>query len=679
MSSSRHIRQAGTNNNNTIQMGVPVHPAHAASSRRSSSPHEQQPQPAAKRKPGRPGHDEDKLKLVLTAQYTGPDASTASKELTVEAVWGPTANVNTKAKFKTQLAKYRKWCDDHGHAYAAHPINRVCKDYLQATIRVSQHSPGGLLNAARDARDMLGKLRTCQPGVPESLPDASNPYAVTMHPDVIAIMAVAEQIGKAYAAMTAEVQQAAGVSVLKDREQQKVMAACRASRAPAGTLVGALVALGVSTGMRLDDLARRRWCELSVDTDSLMWGPLKATVPVFILRGGASKANNAQRAEHFAFLEHSNLDLCPAFAMAMLMVWDLNQPSKLVPTWLDDLAEGCKARDGLSFRRHFLFYDPKDPSSRTDAHMQGTGNLAADAAECHRQLEARKSRLSGMYAGILSSSACLANIMADKDKALSMLRPTAVKRLLAGSCDETAMKRFGRWLQAQGTGSTCDTYMGKDPLSALEANCILAGFGKPQDAAKSYYLGRATVEVPLEWVDAVTTITAIAADGTPARVPARTLLSQIKEQNAQLSNRAAWNRDGVSSLEAVLELARVFWHGMAVLHTDAGAAPQMPQMKAAVEDILDSQAFSAWAKRLQEAHAGRGTPPPPAAAPDATSSAIGPAAVPDAAAHMQAEAFDPSPAPQEARAGGHCARLAAPSTAEPDDSANQGTGGRRVW
>ena len=150
----------------------------------------------------------------------------------------------------------------------------------------------------------------------------------------------------------------------------------------------------------------------------------------------------------------------------------------------------------------------------------------------------------------------LPEIRATKTKSVSIFRTTGTSRLVREGCDRPSLLNWGRWSdQTTADGS----YINKEPLSALGANSILAGWGKLDAAQTSHDLGRGSVEPPSAWVDAVTT----AANGRTARE----IVADLKQHNHKCFSEGRANDrnlDGVSCLEAVLHLVKVFWQDQAI-------------------------------------------------------------------------------------------------------------------
>ena len=415
--------------------------------------------PNAPRRGRRPADDHALFEGMFLTAYTGPDAQEDEdgallqrKRLLYEAAWvhGRPATVAT---YKSSLRAWAAWCETNGLSLDAHPDVKV---FLYLKNLVEDRAPAGpenrlrgnVVSALESAVKALNLLRRCQPGVPE-------PHNLTANELIAAVLKDARQRMRALHESSTEIQCIHGTDRLTVAEQERVVEACDARGDALGTHVRAIVNVGIATGMRGDDLARRRFHQIWVDPEPLPWRPTPARV--LSMSGRISKANVAMRTQYMSVLRHRNVNLCPVGALAELAIHDLNQPHPLAPTFLDALSNGDAA-----FRSHRVF----------------CGDLAA------RSQEQTTDTLRSMYSAVLDR---LPDIRANKTKSISILRTTGTSRLVREGCDRASLLNWGRWADH----TTADaSYVCKEPLSALGANSILAGWGKLDTAQTQHDLGR---------------------------------------------------------------------------------------------------------------------------------------------------------------------------------------------
>ena len=109
-------------------------------------------------------------------------------------------------------------------------------------------------------------------------------------------------------------------------------------------------------------------------------------------------------------------------------------------------------------------------------------------------------------------------------------------------CGQVLTGPVCRWSNADGVMG--QSYLPKSPLSALSAVAVLAGFGC--DFMTNHAVGRATVAVPVAWIDAV--------------VPGgRMVLRTVRARNRTGAGKP--DRSGQSAVESILYLVRPLCNG----------------------------------------------------------------------------------------------------------------------
>lgn len=502
--------------------------------------------------------DDDLFEAMFTTTYAGADAgpaSTEQKRLLYDTLW-LNGKPGTIASYKSVLRQWAAWCQAGGMGYEAHPDMKVWLYMKHLVESRASDATTNLVSTLENTLKGLNLLRKCQPGIPE-------PLSLTGNELISALLKQARGDMRAAYESNTEIQCIHGTDRLTVDEQRRVADACDERGDMLGVQVRAILNIGIATGMRGDDLARRRYHQVWIDPEPLPWSPSPARV--MSMSGRVSKANVALRTQYMSLLRHSDLNLCAMNALAELVVYDLNQPHALAPSFLDLLARGDSG-----FRAQRLFY--KEPATK----MQ----------------EQTTDHLRSMFDRVLD---VLPDIQSQKTKSISILRTTGTSRLVREGCDRASLLNWGRWSDH----TTADaSYVCKEPLSALGANSILAGWGKLEAAQASHDIGRDRYEPAAAWVDAVTT----AANGQTARQ----LLADLQQRNQQLfaeGHAGERNLDGASCLEALLHLARVFWQDLpvrlAARPAVALAVARLPRVRA----IVDTVDFQRWSIPVLQAHA----------------------------------------------------------------------------
>lgn len=223
-------------------------------------------------KRGRKATGDDELFATMFASpYAGPDAAPADgdrKRVMYETLW-LNGKPGTVATYKSGLRQWAAWCQSQDMTLEAHPDMKV---WLYLKHVVDSRAPGAttnLVSGLEGALKGLNLLRKCQPGVPE-------PYNLTTNELIAALLKEARMHMQAMHESNTEIQCIHGTDRLTVAEQESIVDACDGHGVALGVQVRALVNVGVATGMRGDDLARRRFHQVWIDPEPLPWAPLPA-------------------------------------------------------------------------------------------------------------------------------------------------------------------------------------------------------------------------------------------------------------------------------------------------------------------------------------------------------------------------------------------------------------------
>ncbi len=135
------------------------------------------------------------------------------------------------------------------------------------------------------------------------------------------------------------------------------------------------------------------------------------------------------------------------------------------------------------------------------------------------------------------------------------------------------------------------SYLDKSLLVAIEAVGIMAGFGK--QFATQHYLGRETVDVPADFVEAL-------LPGASALLqPLQPLRLRGGNQQAQL--RSEVDHSEVYFVEAAIRLAQTFWRALPFKLQRYGGAYLMAQLPA-VRAVLSGPQWQAFQQQVLQQH-----------------------------------------------------------------------------
>lgn len=479
-------------------------------------------------------------RVLCTQAETTDTEEIQRKNIIYKSLW-VNGNHKTVLSHKTGIRSWAAWCDNEKCSYLA---DSDIKLYLYMKHCIEQQpATEKRVSVLENAMKTLGLIRKCQPGIPEGKSISEFEIVATF---IKSVRAQARQEHE----INAEIQCIHGTDRLTVEDQRCIIEACD-KHGDIGVHIRAIINIGIATGMRGDDLSRRKYHQLWVDNETLPWKPTPAYL--LCMSGRVSKANPGLKVQYLSCIRHKDIQLCGVGALAELVIHTLNQPCKIVATFLDHLENNCD-----DFRQHRLFW--KDPALQYT--QQSTDTFRS------------------MYESIVATL----QLSSTKTKSVSILRTTGTSRLVREGCDRASLLNWGRWSDS----TTADaSYICKEPLSALSANAILGGWGPLDAACNAHTLHRSGYDPPQAWIDAITTSSKGAI--------ARDILDTLQKTNACIPLRTRKNLDGVSCINAVLYLAKVFWQDMALRHSVSPVA-RLPSVRA----VITSDAFQKWAIQVQK-------------------------------------------------------------------------------
>jgi hypothetical protein len=380
-----------------------------------------------------------------------------SRERTLDMHWHSLER-NTKKTMKTALKYWLTWIEECGTDGLVHPITKVVQflDWLKDhMVAKGSRDPAGTVENARNA---LYRLRMCQRGIP-------NPEFFSEHPLMRHACKKARKATFDYRTSDENDRSRLGfnaTSLTRAELQELIDAAINYASKPGGDAltgitVAAMVGVGTMAGLRGDDLCGLKYATLSTSNLTEV-RPTPMTVVHMALNDG--KTNKEGWLQYTGIARHKDPLMDIQGLIAEKVVYDL-----LV-----------------------AHMDIASPSARMIYRHSSTANQ-----------KQKYDDLYGMFMRVMDT------VSFKKSKALHLFRDTGVILLAQGGVSMDTIRIWGHWLGAYGAMGS--NYIEKNPLAALDAYAVLAGW--PKDFYQCHELDRASKQVPKAW-------TAFAAHASPA-------------------------------------------------------------------------------------------------------------------------------------------------------------------
>lgn len=331
----------------------------------------------------------------------------------------------------------------------AHSVDK-CRRFLERVYEVALDSGSdkAVVRTAEqmaDARDTLNLLRRCQPGIPE-------PHSLTSNPGIQSVIKNARAQMREVLDNSTKLQVVNGSTVLTRDEQRTLLQACDNIASVDGMCMRVIIKVGVATGQRPDDIARRKWCLVALERTQALT-PQTATAVSF---SGKVSKSTAGKLKHWPMLRNKDVIECPQGSLAEWIILLQNKPL-LQLTLLDELGAGQD-----SFRNLRVIFPDRTWSTQRTAEEQAK-------------------RVRSLYDQFVSKHAL--DVVSEKSKGASIFRTTMVARLSEYGCPDSAIKALGNWSPGD---TMARAYQNKHALAALQVMTIMAGHGTLESARTNH-------------------------------------------------------------------------------------------------------------------------------------------------------------------------------------------------
>jgi hypothetical protein len=529
---------------------------------------------------GRPKKNKDAIEALFRLVYKGPDAVPFENpiedvEMPPEERWQRIYDVewgniepNTKKTATTQLFHWLSYIDERNEKQVAadeeagtsnfvpvdgvvHPYSKVARflDWLNdRMVAMKSKDPQGTVESARKA---LFRVRKCQKGIPN--PDDFVSNALLKSSWVKARQATAlARTGEDADPMAGGF---SGSTLSGDEIEKLTDASMRRGNFFIGARVAFMLTGGTAAGYRGDDIMDLKYSIIAMPT-LVVAKPVPMQIVNIGLNGG--KTNKECWLQYSGFGRHVHAHLDAQGYLGDIIFHDLNVNSLSI---IEMMEQGNK-----QWRSHRILYRLRS-----------------------------KAREKQVYYDIESMFTSVTDMVDEvtKTKRLHLFRNSGVILLAAGGAALDVMKIWGRWVN----GTMGQSYLEKNPLVAIQAYAILAGFGT--DFMNKHYLGRALVAVPMEWVDAI------------APEVRRVLDIVVRRNKAGKAARGLDESDGGGSdfsaeacLRTILYLAEVFFQNLPFKMDRYGSTYELSNLEAVKRILATSryQEFEALVRKTHEKH-----------------------------------------------------------------------------